>query len=451
LNLKKKILLLIPGICSMINVFSQNLNTQPKQEGLKIGDTVPEIIFNDMVNYSAKTAKLSDFKGKLVILDFWATWCSPCVGALPKLDSLQREFKNQMMILPVSEEPTEKVINLFKENNDLKNTVLPSATNTFLNTRKYFPHRSIPHEIWLDGTGKIVAITGGEDVNAETIKKYLKNGVVKTEEKRDVLAYNDKKPMLMGFFENMSINPEEVKYASTFLPYITGVITSLYYPYRMATVTKAIATNSLMQNMYKLAFAPAPLKNYRDAYLNGEARLVWEVKDLSLVPGFIKSENRKGLKENLFNYEIIRPVSEYEHMPKIIEQDLNNFFGSNYGIIAKKEKRKVLCWVVTNVKKTDTAKREGIKKQLMDFNMYAKNMKAVNLELDYFLTRWITYYIPMFKYPIINGSGYTGIINFEINADPNDFHAVKKALEKKGFVFKLKKQTIDMIVFKDAR
>ena len=53
---------------------------------LKIGDKVPDIEFKNIINYKSKTARLSDFKGKLVILDFWGTWCTSCIAAFPKME-----------------------------------------------------------------------------------------------------------------------------------------------------------------------------------------------------------------------------------------------------------------------------------------------------------------------------------------------------------------------------
>jgi RNA polymerase sigma factor (sigma-70 family) len=43
--------------------------------------------------------KLADFRGKVVVLDFWATWCGPCIGALPKLVALQERFKDQPLVI----------------------------------------------------------------------------------------------------------------------------------------------------------------------------------------------------------------------------------------------------------------------------------------------------------------------------------------------------------------
>src|SRR3977135_207668 len=62
-----------------------SITASPKIKSLSVGDKVPEIEFQ-MLNYSSPVAKLSDFKGKLLLLDFWATWCGPCIGSFPKLD-----------------------------------------------------------------------------------------------------------------------------------------------------------------------------------------------------------------------------------------------------------------------------------------------------------------------------------------------------------------------------
>src|ERR1044072_8821402 len=62
--------------------------------------TLPELAFNDADD---KPLKLADYKGKAVLLNFWATWCAPCVKEMPSLDRLQAEMdKDRLVVLPLS-------------------------------------------------------------------------------------------------------------------------------------------------------------------------------------------------------------------------------------------------------------------------------------------------------------------------------------------------------------
>ncbi|RYG49261.1 TlpA family protein disulfide reductase [bacterium] len=60
--------------------------------------------------------KLSDFKGKVVVVDFWATWCGPCRQAMPHLDSLVRQYKDQGVVsMAISDEPRDTIAAFAKE------------------------------------------------------------------------------------------------------------------------------------------------------------------------------------------------------------------------------------------------------------------------------------------------------------------------------------------------
>ncbi|MDE2029332.1 MAG: TlpA family protein disulfide reductase [Alphaproteobacteria bacterium] len=60
----------------------------------------PPFVFEDR---GGAQHALSDYHGHYVLLNFWATWCSPCVHELPSLDALQARFGSRLTILPVSE------------------------------------------------------------------------------------------------------------------------------------------------------------------------------------------------------------------------------------------------------------------------------------------------------------------------------------------------------------
>src|SRR5690348_7254234 len=95
-----KIYLAILLCFSLLTVAAQNDIRE-----LRIGDKVPDIEFA-LVNYPTQKARLSDFAGKLIILDFWATWCTGCLHNFPKMDSLQKEFKGKLQVILVNKKST---------------------------------------------------------------------------------------------------------------------------------------------------------------------------------------------------------------------------------------------------------------------------------------------------------------------------------------------------------
>jgi hypothetical protein len=92
-------------------------------------------------------------------------------------DSLQKKYEGKIQILPVTMEDS-KIVSEFLENiRRSKHINPPSVTNdTILNL--LFPHKIIPHYVWLDETGKVIGVTGGSALTAVTIDRYLHDKVI---------------------------------------------------------------------------------------------------------------------------------------------------------------------------------------------------------------------------------------------------------------------------------
>ncbi len=78
------------------------------------GELLPEISFRLLQDDARRV--LSDYQGKLVLVNLWASWCPPCVEELSNLDRLYRNFKNQgLVVITLSDEPREHLLEFFEK------------------------------------------------------------------------------------------------------------------------------------------------------------------------------------------------------------------------------------------------------------------------------------------------------------------------------------------------
>src|SRR3954447_16082074 len=85
--------------------------------GLKVGDPTP--VF-DLQTLDGKTINISSLKGKVVLLDFWATWCVPCRKALPELKELRHQKAGKpLVVISVSADEDRKAVEEFVRANGM--------------------------------------------------------------------------------------------------------------------------------------------------------------------------------------------------------------------------------------------------------------------------------------------------------------------------------------------
>jgi thiol-disulfide isomerase/thioredoxin len=173
---KKIIKFLIFVFC--FNIFSSisQTNEDVLPNNIAINETpkpVSSVIFEDFLE---NEVNLKDYNGKLVIVNFWATWCAPCKEEMPSLDSLYQNdsFKNLEVLAVNMEQPDTLKTKIFFNKLNIKKLSIFFDPN--LNFVKEFKLRGVPTTILINKKGEEFArITGSIDFEDKKFLKWLKN------------------------------------------------------------------------------------------------------------------------------------------------------------------------------------------------------------------------------------------------------------------------------------
>lgn len=124
------------------------------RNGIEIGKSAPDF---ELTKLDGTNVKLSDLKGKKVILNFWATWCGPCQQEMPDMEAFYNEHKENVEILAVNYTPSEKgggeekVSNFIKE----KGITFPVLLDKNIDVTTAYKVITIPTSYFIDTKGVI--------------------------------------------------------------------------------------------------------------------------------------------------------------------------------------------------------------------------------------------------------------------------------------------------------
>ena len=411
----------------------------PKPIGLQIGDRVPDVTITNIINYKTPTAKISDFKGKLLILDFWASWCSPCISMVPRMDSLHRKFKGKVQFLPITYQKPEEVLAFRKRLQRMYPSIPLNIPEVVQSTqlRSLFPHNSLPHYVWIGGDGIVKAITSFKEVNEEEINKILKGDspalVVKNDPER--VPYVLDKPM---FIRGNGGDGEKLSYYRLLSGYVPGLAGG----FRMQTDssgTVITGRNNSIMALYQLALSDGTGRIPRN-----KVRLeVTQPEDLhSAARGDEYLKWMAGGK--VFCYELRVPAKLKRDPFQLMREDLELFFPAYR---ANLEKRAIPALVLQRTSKSDKLKTKG-GTPAMNFDAFG--CKLTNTYLGHLLLR-LDFYMQSDPRPVINETGITGRIDMELKCSLSNVEAMNKELAKYDLVLKEELRPVELLVIRDRK
>jgi thiol-disulfide isomerase/thioredoxin len=153
---RKKPLMAYVALGLIALLFSGCMRPQNESERMvQIGRAAPSFKLPDL---SGQEVTLDQFKGRVVMLDFWATWCGPCRMTMPLMESLQKEYADKLVLLAVNlQESRDEVRNYVRAQN-LHSRVLLDEEGT---VGTAYGADSIPMQILIDKQGIVRHIQAG--------------------------------------------------------------------------------------------------------------------------------------------------------------------------------------------------------------------------------------------------------------------------------------------------
>lgn len=395
----KKILFLI-----LFSITVQISNAQ-----LKIGDTVSNIAFKAILNAPVSQIDMNHLKGKVVWLEFWATWCSPCVAAMDGLQNLQKIYKGKLQVITITSEK-ETRIKQFIHN---RPSNLWFAIDTADAMRAYFPFRTIPHSILIDQNGVVVAITSPENITRQTIADVIAGRRIDLPVKKDVMVDS---PWATYF-------PADSTVQSRFLvqPKIDG-LGSAYLGYQRDSVFRNRRISMLnlpLTNVYRIAYGDVPYGRIQE-----------------LTPRAIEAEKK------LYCMDIIVPKGHEADLKSYIIKQLS----SNFDLQAAMEKQKKTVYVLTIADATKIAKLTKTTAKEKDFTADHSDFNGQDVKLGD-----LAGYLEGFgivKLPVVDETGNNTSYDISLKYMPEKQGDLENALADLGLQLKKEERYIDVLVFR---
>jgi uncharacterized protein (TIGR03435 family) len=371
-----------------------------------IGQPVPPFNITLLQN-AAPQVSSAGLKGKIVILEFWAPWCGPCVTAMPKLDALQKKYKNKLQVIAVSSESPAR-IGLFMKNRPFS---FWHGVDTARELNNIFPHRIIPHSIIINEAGVVVAITDAGEITPAVIERLLKNKTVALKEKKDDVVFD-----IDGDYFKMDTLTKENFIVQ---PGLAGTPSFSKEPNQGIFAQRRISTHNMtLTGLYRLAFEKSIF------------RLVYE--------GVTEADFDYKKIANLYCTDLIIAQPD----KKLLHQTMAEKLLANFEVKARLEKRRLPVVVLRRHDSTSFALAAA--SHAPGHSARSDGFESEGATLDDFAGYLEGFGI--FGKPVVNETGIAGSYVFSFSYTPEQKGSFKQALRNTGLAYSMEEREVEVLV-----
>lgn len=420
-------------LCLVIVVYGY---TSAQNKPLKKGSIVPESFYTkrfEAVNTPQNSISFSKDKNKLILIDFWATWCSSCLANFPKMEALQKQFADRISIMAVTDQNRAVLEKFFSSTNGKRYAGMPSVTgDQFLH--QLFPHKGVPYIVWIRD-GKVLNTTDSDQVTEKTISEVLGG---QPSSLQTVVQIDKTRPLMLSESYDAEKNTELSAYS--FLS--KGRIRSLDYGTwfhrdKGKTYGRQFTNLSLMEIYSALGDELFELRgeHFSAKRIMNRIRKPEDIDFKTTVPG-------TETDSKLYSIDFIVPKTQADSL----YDRMLRFINDNTAYSASLETRMTRCLVLKRISDTD---KMGSKGGVFRDNFFGQPSELNNAPLEYLISA-LNANSDLTSLPVIDETGYKGKVDLRFSKI-NDFAGFQKELAGYGLVLEESERSLLMLIIKDKQ
>lgn len=420
------------GILSLVFILVVVSTSFAQNKSVKIRESLPGKFWTtpfQVVNHPQTTFNFNTDKNKLILLDFWATWCSACLKKFPEMEELKKKFSDRINIVAVTDQNRATIEKFFASTNGQRYKDVVSVVDDKMLTQM-FPHTAVPFMVWIKD-GKIINTTDGGQVNEKTIAAVLKN---ETSSLQTVIQIDRKRPLMLS--ENFEL--EKLSSIIGYSLFAKGRIRAIPFGsgfHRDGEIVYGRQfTNFSLMNIYK-GISYELFREFGDNFSDKRlVNLVQNPEDIDF------NTTTGGNFEKLYSVEYIVPKVEAKNLyPRMLR-----YVNENSSYVASIEKKQVKCLVLRRTSGIDKMASKG-GESIGDVLKPPYQLR--NVTLDYLLSA-LEATNDVTTLSVINETGYPGKVDLKFS-NFQDLKTIQKELSAYDLELVEIEKELPMLVVRD--
>ncbi|PZR29783.1 MAG: hypothetical protein DI535_01380 [Citrobacter freundii] len=392
------------GLFVLAVLFSRYLSAQGFT--LKAGDILPPLNVTTLLNAPVKSMNLlTEGEHKFYIINFWGSWCAPCIPEMEELSKLQKKNSDQLQVIAISDEPVTRLKNYLKKR---PTTVwLGSDTTSFL--YQLFNLSSVGYSALIDRERKIIAV-----VKTSSIDQQMLDALYHGKEIKSTAIVNEPPAQVNGDVFGVDTT---MSFSFSVRGYMNGHEQGgrIYGGKSFFAGRRISYMNTGMTTLYKSAYG-----------ITSQKQVIYEANE--------KAINNYQDKSVKYCIDLLVPPDQSDSLYSIFQQRLNSVLP----VKARIEYKEMPVYVMTSksfsLKQSDAA---------FTYSFSGRGFNGSGVTLDHFANAYLSNELDL---PVVNETGLQGKFDINTNMDMRTMENVIRSVEELGLSLKKETRKIKILV-----